>query len=489
MRPTTPRHEAAGGVLRHANSLTAILAIACLAQFMVVLDGTIVTVALPAMRTDLGLGAAGQQWVVSAYLIPLGGLLLLAARAADLYGRRRVFVVGAVVFTLASLAGGLAETEAVLLGARVAQGVGAAALAPASLSLIMATHPEGSIRQRGLTLWSVMGGAAGTVGVVAGGLLTAAFGWRAVLFVNVPIGAALVAATYATMRGDRALARRPSLDLPGSLTATLGFGTLTFALSEVGVHGWGSSTVAFGLMASAVLIAAFILIESAAPDPLIPRGLLRPRAARIGNTLMVLMGAMMTSSIYLMSIYLQHVLGYSALRAGLALVPMTVVLVLGGLTARRLVAPVGVRRMAIGGALVSTAGLAALGRLPAHPSAFVTHLLVPMVVTALGLSTMLLAVTLAVTTDVDAEVSGAASGLLNSARQLGGGVGLAVLATVAAEALSSPASAESAVHGYRLAFLVNAGVLLVGAVVALALPRADRATARTLATTTGGDQS
>jgi MFS family permease len=313
-------------VVRAGLPLGAVVAMSCLAQFMVVLDSAIVTLALPQMRAGLGLSASEQQWVLSGYLITLGGFLLLAARAGDLFGRKRLFLFGAAVFTAASLAGGLATDPAMLLAARVVQGAGAAALAPTSLSLITATHADEQRRRRALALWSIMGGLAGVTGIVLGGVLTAELSWRWVLFINVPLGVALLAAALAALAPAPRPARaaRTRLDVAGAVTATLGIGALTYGLSQASANGWGSPGVVTGLVCAGVLLAAFGAVEATGSRPLIPPALFRLRGLSAGNLLMLCMGATMTAAFFFLSLYLQEALGYSALRAGLAMLPTTV---------------------------------------------------------------------------------------------------------------------------------------------------------------------
>jgi EmrB/QacA subfamily drug resistance transporter len=464
---------APAAVLRPRLPLGVVVAMACLAQFMVVLDSTIVTVALPQMRAGLGLSTNQQQWVVSGYLITLGGFLLLAARAGDLFGRKRVLLFGAVVFTAASLAGGLASDPAMLLVARIVQGAGAAALAPTSLSLITASHTDEHQRHRALALWSIMGGAAGSVGVVLGGVLTAELNWRWVLFVNIPLGVGLLAAGILTLLPAPNNSERTRLDLPGALTATLGIGALTYGLSQASSDGWGSPSVVTALVVAGVLAAGFVAVEATSSRPLIPLALFRPRSLRIGNLLMLGMGASMTATFFFLSLYLQEALGYSALRTGLAMLPTTVTLIAGGLAARQLVPIVGRRRLLVTGGLLTAVGIAWLTQAPAHP-AYLAHILGPGLVAGLGISLMLLPVTLAGTAGVNPQDAGAAAGLLNTARQLGGAIGLAVLVTVAATATTHAAHyatpLAALVHGYHVAFLVTAAVMLVAALAALALP-------------------
>ncbi|HVT66116.1 MAG TPA: DHA2 family efflux MFS transporter permease subunit, partial [Trebonia sp.] len=443
----------APAILRPGMPLGVIVAMSCLAQFMVVLDTAIVTLALPQMRTGLGLSASGQQWVVSGYLITLGGFLLLAARAGDLFGRKRTLLFGTVVFTGASLLGGLSADPAMLLAARIIQGTGAAALAPASLSLITSTHREEHRRQRALTLWSIMGGAAGVAGTVLGGVLTAELSWRWVLFINVPLGVVLLAAALYALLPAPTGPDRVRLDVAGALGVTLGMGALTYGLSQAASDGWESANVVIGLVAAGVLLVGFLVIEATSSRPLIPLGLFRPRALRVGNVLMLCLGATMTAAFYFLSLYFQEAVGYSALRAGLALLPTTAVMIAGGFASRMLIPVVGPRLLLLSGGLLTAASLAWLTLLPAaHPS-YPAHILGPALVAGIGLSLMLLPVTLNGTAGVPAQDAGAAAGLLNSSRQIGGGIGLAVLANVAATATARDSRAGFApaiVHGYHV---------------------------------------
>ncbi len=478
---------ASRAVLRPHLPLGVVVAISCVAFFMVVLDSTIVTVALPQMRTGLGLSVNQQQWVLSGYLITLGGFLLLAARASDLFGRKRVFVFGAVVFTAASLAGGLAPDPATLLVARIVQGTGAAALTPTSLSLITASHADDDQRRRALALWSVMGAAAGTFGVILGGVLTTYLSWRWVLFVNVPIGVGLLATAIYCLLPASGSAERVRLDLPGALSATLGIGVLSYGLSQASSDGWGSSNVVIALVVAAALIAGLVAVEATSSRPLIPLALFHLRGLRVGNLIMLLMGVSMNATFFFISLYLQQAIGYSPLRTGVALVPVTVILVAGGLASRRLVPVVGPRLILIIGGLLTAAGLAWLAMVPDHP-AYLAHVLGPTIVAGIGMGLMLPTVTVTGTTGAEPEDAGAAAGLLNTSRQLGGAVGLAVLTTVAATATTHAVHHSTylaaLVHGYRVAFLVSAAVMLAAALAALALPAAPPSKPKTSEKTT-----
>jgi EmrB/QacA subfamily drug resistance transporter len=448
-----------------------ILAIACMANFMVIIDTSIVNVALPAMKAALGLSAADQQWVVNAYLITFGGFLLLAARAGDLFGRKGVFQAGLMVFTAASLAGGLAEDPWLLIAARVLQGIGAAALASSSLSLITASHPEGPARTHALSLWAAVGSSAGAVGVVLGGLLTTELSWRYVLFINVPIGIALLIAGAASLMPSPPGRDWARLDLPGTLTVTVGVSSLVYAVSQA-TKGWGSTPVIAALAAAGALLAAFGMIEARSAAPLVPLHILRRRSLAVGNTVMACLGVVMTSGFFFLSLYLQQILGYSALRTGVAIVPMTVLLAAGPLAARRLLPRFGPRFLILAGGILTTGGVAWMSLLPDH-SDYPARILGPTLVIAAGIGLMLLPLAASATAGIDTRYAGLASGLFNTARQLGGAVGLAVLVTIATTTtrhshLASPAAAT--VRGYHIALLISAAVSLASVLVAFLLP-------------------
>ena len=449
-----------------------ILAIACVANFMVIIDTSIVNVALPAMKVALGLSAADQQWVVDAYLITFGGFLLLAARAGDLFGRKGVFQAGLLVFTAASLAGGLARDSWLLIAARVLQGTGAAALASSSLSLITASHPEGPARTHALSLWAAVGSSAGAVGVVLGGLLTTELSWRYVLFINVPIGIALFIAAAASLAPSPPGRDWARLDLPGALTVTAGVSSLVYAVSQATIKGWGSTPVIAALTAAAALLAAFGMIEARSAAPLVPLRILRQRSLAVGNTVMACLGVVMTSGFFFLSLYLQQILGDSALRTGVAIVPMTMLLAAGPLVAKRLLPRFGPRFLILAGGILTTAGVAWMSMLPDH-SDYAARILGPTLVIAAGIGLMLLPLAASATAGIDTRDAGLASGLFNMARQLGGAIGLAVLVTIATTAtrhsqLASPAAAT--VHGYRIALLISAAVSLASVLIAFLLP-------------------
>jgi EmrB/QacA subfamily drug resistance transporter len=459
-------------------SLTVVAVIACLAQFMVVLDASIVNVALPAMKRGLGLSVDAQQWVVDGYLITFGGLLLLASRASDLYGRRRVFQIGLVVFTAASLLGGLAQDGVMLLAARLIQGAGAAALGPASLSLITASHTDPDKRTHALTWWGVAAASAGAAGIVLGGILTSTLGWRWVLFVNVPIGAGMIAATFAYLQPSAASEGRSRIDLPGAATVTLAVAAIVYGVSAAPDKGWGSVQVLAAIIAGLGLLAAFVVIEKRTDEPLIPSAVLAVHNLRIGNLLTACLGIVITTPLFFLSLYLQQVLGESAIRAGLSLLPMVSVISIGVIASQRLIPKIGAKRLVVSGGLITAAGLVWLGQLPTH-SAYATHVLAPTLIVGAGMSVMFMPAIVAATTGVEPRNAGIASGLINMSRQLGAALGLAALVTVASTVTrhSHLTGTGSVVHGYHTALLLVAAVSVATAIVSLSLKETPRSSA------------
>ena len=442
-----------------------ILAIACVAQFMVVLDVSIVNVALPSIGRDLHYSATGLQWVVNAYVLTFAGFLLLGGRAADLFGRRRVYMVGLALFTLASLAGGLAQNSGWLTAARAVQGVGGAILSPATLTIIVTTF-KGPRMARALGIWSAVAGAGGAVGSLLGGVLTAELSWRWVLFVNIPIGAVglVAAATYLSesrrAEGDPA---RPRLDVAGAVTVTAGLGALIYAIVGTDTHPWGSAQTLSYLGAAAVLLAAFGVIEAkVASTPLVPFRLFRSRSLTGANVVMLLIGGAFFSFWYFLSLYMQNVLGYSALKAGLAFFPLAVAIIIGAQVSSRLLVRLGVRPLLLAGTLLGGGGFAWLSTLRAS-SGYFDHVLGPGCLVSLALGLLFTPLASAATSSVDYTEAGLASGVLNTARQIGGSLGLAILATVATDrtraVLGTHARAATALtDGYARAFLVATGV-------------------------------
>ncbi len=440
----------------------AVLAICCIAQFMVVLDVTIVNVALPKIRADLHMSATGLQWIINAYTLTFAGFLMLGGRAADLFGRRRIFMLGLAVFTFFSLLGGLAQGGGMLIAARAAQGIGGAILAPATLSLITTTFTEPGARRRALGAWSATAASGAAVGVFSGGVLTDLLSWRWVLFVNVPIGIALLVAAWAWLTNSKAETRSP-LDVPGALTITGGLALLVYAIVSTDTRAWGSPATLLTLLGAAVLLGAFAFIETrVASHPLVPLKIFRLRSLSVANGIAVTIGAGLFGLYYFLSLYLQQVNGYSPLKAGFAFLPAGLTTFIGSLIGTRIVARLGARRQLILGPSLAAIGLVWLTQLSAG-DAYWTHVFGPLVLAGLGFGLSFVPMTIAGTSDVPMHEAGLASGLINTTRQIGGALGLAIMATVAA-------GATSATAGTDRAFIITAVTLFVGAALATLLP-------------------
>jgi EmrB/QacA subfamily drug resistance transporter len=453
----------------------AVLAICCMAQFMVVLDVAIVNVALPQMRHDLGLSVAGQQWVVNAYTLTFAGLLMLGGRAGDLFGRRRVFMLGLGLFTVFSLMGGLAQNGPWLIAARAAQGVGGAILAPSTLSLLTTRFFEPAERRRALGAWSATAASGAAIGVLAGGVLTDLLDWRWVLFVNVPIGIVLLAGAWLALTESRLEGAHPSLDLPGALTITAGLSILVYGIVSTDTHSWGSAETLTTLIAGGVLLLAFVWIESRlAAHPVVPLSIFRMKSLSAANGIAVTVGAALFGMYFFLSLYLQQVNGYSPLKAGLAFLPAGLATMAGALNAARLVARIGPRRQLVTGLLMAAAGLAWMSTVSAHAGYF-AHVFGPVLLVGVGLGLSFVPMTMAGTSGVPPHEAGLAAGLINTSRQVGGAVGLAAMATVATSAARGHLATASATltaltNGYDRAFATAAAVLVVGAGLALLLP-------------------
>ncbi|MFJ5022667.1 MFS transporter [Streptomyces goshikiensis] len=440
--------------------------VACAAQFMVVLDTTIVNVALPSMRADLHLTSAGQQWVINAYLLSFAGFLMLGGRAGDLFGRRRMFTAGLVVFTLAGLLGGLATSGPLLIAARTFQGLGAAFLAPAPLALINSHYADPRTRNRAIAAWSATATAAGSCGILFGGLLTDGPGWRWVMFVNVPTGAALVAVALRALPGDDGAGRGRALDVPGAVLVTATLSCASYGLSELEGRSWASPLTGGMLALAAVLLVAFVLVEARGEQPLMPLRIFRSRSLVLGNAAALAVGAVTTSVMYFITLYLQHVLGYTPMRAGLAMLPLTVAIAVSSLLVRRVVQAVGARLPLVVGWLLTAGGLLWQSRFGVD-GGFVVDVLGPGILIGLGLGTTVLPMTIAATSGVPARDAGLASAVMNSARQMGGGLGLAALNALAGAAA---VTAAATVRGYAAALTGAAGLALCAAVLALLMP-------------------
>ncbi len=451
------------------------LAVLAVAQFMVFLDETVVNVALPSIKTSLGFSQPSLAWVINAYVLLFGGLILLGGRAADLAGRRRIFLIGTAIFGLASLADGLATSQGMLIGARALQGVGAALATPAALALVTSLFPAGAARTRALTLWGALSGLGFAAGVLLGGVITQAASWRWVFFINVPIALAglLVVPRLVTESRDPG---RPGFDLAGAITITAGMSTLVYTLLEGARYGWTSVTALGLFAAAAVLLAAFAVIESRAAVPLIPRGFLHRRATLVPTTVQWLLTVSAFSSFFMLTLYLQQVLGYTPLQAGLGYIPLAAAVVAASAIASKLIPRFGPRPLVVSGLATVGAGLALLGHVPAGGS-YTASILPGLVLIGFGAGFSFVSITTAALAQVQETAAGLASGLLSSAAQLGGAVGLAVIvaaATTRSATLLGTGTAAAAAQagGLRLGFLLAAGVALAAsAVAAIALPR------------------
>jgi EmrB/QacA subfamily drug resistance transporter len=489
---TTLSATGEAGTRRTGRHLGVALLLIATAQLMVVLDATIVNVALPHIQTALGFSGSGLEWVVNAYALTLGGLLLLGGRAGDQFGRRRMFVVGLLLFSAASLAGGLATSQAWLLAARAVQGAGGAIVAPTALALIATTFPQGPSRNRAMAVYSSMSAAGGAVGLLAGGLLVSYVSWQWVLFVNVPIGIAAAFAAPAVLPGDSG--RPGRFDLPGAITGTLGVTSLVYGLSNAatspdGTSHWADAKVLAALTSGVVLLAAFAVIEARSQHALMPVRLLRNRN-RVGATLMMLgVGTVISGVFFFLTLFVQDLWGYSALRAGVAFLPLAAVLVLGSAAAAALVPRIGARPLLMAGAAISAGGLYWLSRLTEHGS-YTAGLLGPILLTAAGLGLLFVPLPLVALARVADADSGIASSLLNAGRQVGASIGLAVLGTVAwtvaadgarahaaaARTAAWPAAYQHALAaGFDRAFLVAAGIAVLILVISVAAIRVRRA--------------
>ncbi|MGO4299262.1 DHA2 family efflux MFS transporter permease subunit [Leifsonia sp. RAF41] len=443
------------------------LAVLALAQFLVVLDASIVNIALPTVGTALGLDTAALAWVVTAYVLPFGGLLLLGGRLADRFGHRRVFLVGVAGFVAASLAAGLSVDGTMLLAARAVQGAFAALLAPASLALLTQLFPDGAARGKALGVWGAVAGMGSAAGVLLGGVLTASFGWPAVFFVNLPVGILVLVSIPFLVTRDRATSKE-RMDAAGAVTATLGLAAAVAALSEGGALGW-TSPVVLGLGALAVaLLAAFVLVERRASHPLLPFTFFRNRDALAGNIVMLLVGGSTVALFFALSVYLQEVVHLDALAAGLSQLPLALALIGIAGVVPAIVTKAGLRATLGGALVVLGAGVAWLAL--AGGSGFVAGFLLPSIVIGLGLGATFVTATQLAVRGVSESESGLASGLVNTAQQIGGALGLAILGGIAAAQTSALLAAGSDAAaatsgGFFLLFLGVALLAIAGAAV------------------------
>jgi len=447
------------------------LALLALTQFVIVLDASIVNVALPSIGRALAFSQDDLSWVVNAYTLTFGGFLLLGGRLADLLGRRRIFIAGLVLFSVASLAGGLAQSDVWLVAARAVQGLGAAIISPAALSLVTTMFAEGAERNRALGVWGAVAGSGGAAGVLLGGVLTEYAGWEWVLFVNVPIGLAVAALAPRLLAESRDTGRERVFDAAGAFAVTAGLALLVYTLVDANDAGWGSTqTLGLGALALA-LLAAFVLVELRARHPLMPFSIFRLRTLRGADTVGLLIGMTLFAMFFFLSLYMQQVLGYDALEAGLAYLPLALSIIVSAGVASQLVTRVGFKPTLIGGLVLIAVGLVWFAQVSPGGS-YVGDVLLPSLVAAWGLGLAFVPVTVAAVTGTRPDEAGLASGLINTAQQVGGALGLAVLAAVAngrtddvvASGVRDPAVALT--EGFQDAFLAGAGLALLAALLA-----------------------
>ncbi len=453
-----------------------VLALLCGAFFMVLLDGTITIVALPSIGADLGFSKQDLPWVLSAYALTFGGLLLLGGRAADLLGRRRVFIAGVLLFTAASLVCGLAWSPAALLAARVVQGAGAAIMTPTALSIISTTFPEGSERNQALGIWGALGGIGATTAWLIGGPLVDGPGWRWIFFINVPVGLAALALSPVLLRESRAALTRRSYDPAGALTITGALVLLVYAVIEAPSAGWGDVRTILPLTGSAVLVAAFGLIESRQPVPLVPLRIFRSRTLAAADALTVLLGTVAIGVPFVLTLYAQQVLGYSALKFGVSSVVLAVGVTAGAIAGQGAVFKAGFRPVAATGMALMGGGSLVLTQVSVHGSYF-PDIFFGLLLCGLGIGLAFVTATVAALAGVAGHESGLASGLSNTALQIGTALGVAIVSTVAvsrsqdylaANPGASPLAALT--EGYQSAFVACAVLAGAGLALALLLP-------------------
>jgi EmrB/QacA subfamily drug resistance transporter len=465
-----------------------VLAVVVAAQFMVVLDVAIVNVALPSIRTDLHFSQESLQWVITAYAIFFGGVLLLGGRLADLLGRRRLFIAGLAIFTVSSLLDGLAWSEGSLIAFRSLQGLGAALLSPAALSILTTTFREGRERNLALGVWGAASGSGGAAGVLLGGALTSALSWSWIFFINVPVGLAVMAVSPLLLRESRAELEHRHFDVAGAATITSGLMLLVYAMTRATQHGWGTSETIGLLIASGALIASFFVVESRSKAPLLPLRIFKLRTLTGSNVAGLLMGGAIFSQFFLLTLYMQEVLHYSAIRTGVAYIGLTLTIVAFSAAAQALVTRLGVRRVLPVGLTLSAVALILFARLPVDGH-YWTDLFPAFIISAVGLALAFVPMSIGALTGVNQSDAGIASGLINTSQQVGGAVGVALATTIATtytahfvsdHAGSTAFGGAALTHGFSVAFYVLAALAAVGAVLAAVMIEPKPASAETV---------
>ena len=447
------------------------LAVVGTAFFMTILDVSIVNVALPTIGEKLHFTRGNLQWVVTAYALTFGGFLLLSGRAADLLGRRRVFVVGVALFSAASLVCGLANSEGMLIAARAVQGIGGAVVSAAALSIVSTTFTEGAERNKALGIWGALGGSGAAVGVLLGGVLTKYLGWEWIFFVNVPVGALVLGVTRPIVHESRMETTDRSYDPLGAITVTGGLALLVYTLSRAPFVGWGSARTILLLLASAALLVVFLVNERLVHKPLMPFGIFRVRTVAGANVVGLLLGAVVFSNFFVLTLYVQDVLGYSALKAGLAFLATAGTAVISAGAAQALVTRVGVKPIMALGLALMTAGMVWYTQIPVHGS-YASDLLPGYLFVGVGIAFAFVPVTIAALAGVAEHEAGLGSGLINTSQQIGGAIGVALASTVFTSHIGTGrATLETITEGYALAFWVMVGFGVAGFVATLLLIR------------------
>jgi EmrB/QacA subfamily drug resistance transporter len=460
--------------MRHTTNPWIVLVLICIAQFMVILDATIVNVALPSIQEDLGLSEANLQWIINAYTLVFGGFLLLGGRAGDLLGRKRLFLIGLVIFTVASLLNGLAQSEGMLIGSRALQGLGAALISPAALSIISTTFKEGAERAKALGVWAAIAVGGSAVGLILGGVLTQAFSWPWIFFVNVPVGIVAFVFSLRLVPESKDEQAHQSYDVGGAVTVTGGLMALVYAIVKAETDGWTSPTTIGFFALAAVLLASFILIELRHKAPLVRLSIFRTRSLSTANIVMFLVGAGMFAMFFFNTLYIQRVLGYGPLKAGLAFLPFTAGIMVSAGVASQLATRVGVRLVAAVGMVLTVVGMGLLTQLPVDGT-YAANVLPSIIISSLGMGAVFMPLTLIATTGLRDEDQGLASGLFNTSQQIGGALGLAVLSTIAASKTSAAGGANdpaALVTGFHWAFAGGALFVAAALVTMLAMLRA-----------------
>jgi len=450
----------------------AILILLCLVQFMDVLDASILNIALPSIKRDLGFSQEGLQWIVNGYILTYGGFLLLGGRVADLLGRRRILVTGLIVFAGASMVGGLAHSESLLIAARFAQGFGAAMLSPAALSSLTTIFSKGRERNTALGAWAAVSGLGGAAGVLFGGLLTEGPGWRWVLFVNVPFAAVALVGAFALLKAERGKARLANFDALGAFLVTGGMLLLVYSLVKAPDFGWGAARTIGGLAVAATLLAGFVVNELRVRNPLVPMEILRVKGVAVADVTQLITAAGFLPMFFFLTLYMQTVLGYSPIQTGLAYLPLTGGFIIATSISSQLFARIGTKPVIVVGAVIASVGLYLLSRIPVDGS-YVSDILPGLLIASIGLGGVFVGATTAANAGVSEDKAGLAAGLLNTGTQLGAALGLAIFSALATERTTSvlraghSTVAHAATEGFQLALLTGAFFLLAAGGVAL----------------------